>query len=641
MQNSFFKRLVATVIASITGLALIAQPLAAVAYTESDAWFDFSANFNQATQTPVYNNGAQNPYGYNYGYGAVTISNLAVTSSTFNPALQSSVMVTFTINGTASYLSVVAQNVQTGTQTTIATENQPTSGYRSFSWNGTGLAAGAYIVKVIVTDLNGQSTSYTTTQVTITATTGTGTGTNPAVPVNNTYIVNKAVTVLPSVFSAGQTTTVTYDVNTTVLATIEVRPFASSATSTPIKSSYKQVVGAGTYTWSWDGTNDNGQAVASGDYIVSVNLYNSYDAVSTPVKVTFNNNGYVNPVNPCVNGYNYGYNCTLPCTNYAFGQCPVSGTVILNATATPTAYNPLSGQLQTSYYILGQAYVTVSIVDVYGAVLKTIKSSTSETATNVAYWNGITNYGSYVSNGEYRVRIVATANGQTDSKEVKFTVGSGINSTSLCAGFKDVKATSTYCNAVVEMQKQGVFTGYSDNTFRPYEPISRAQTVKVVMNALKYNVPLTGWYFDSAGFKDVFSGAWYTPYLAAARLYGVINGYDDKTFRPENTITRAELSKVFLEASNIAQLPVPCFEQPYKDNTKTKWYSKYACTAKYYSLVDATVDGKFAGNTEMTRGDVALMIYRAQQQGLMKNLPPKPQINLYAIQQYQFPFKAF
>ena len=160
------------------------------------------------------------------------------------------------------------------------------------------------------------------------------------------------------------------------------------------------------------------------------------------------------------------------------------------------------------------------------------------------------------------------------------------------------------------------------------------------MTALKYNVPLTGWYWNSAGFKDVYSGAWYTPYLAAARLYGVIHGYPDKSFKPEKTVNRAEMSKIFLEASSIAQQNVPCVDQPYKDKTKATWFAKYACITKYFSLVD-DVNGKFEGAKEMNRGDVAVMIYRAQQQSLLKTLPPKPQINFSLLQQNQFPFKSF
>jgi hypothetical protein len=149
--------------------------------------------------------------------------------------------------------------------------------------------------------------------------------------------------------------------------------------------------------------------------------------------------------------------------------------------------------------------------------------------------------------------------------------------------------------------------------------------VKVIHLALKYNVPTTGWWFDSAGFKDVNSTAWYTPYLAAARLYGVINGYPDNTFRADNTVNRAEMLKIFIEAANIGSKYIKC-EKPYKENVSGKWFGKYACIASQYSLVDS-VEGYFMPAKEMTRGDVAVMIYRAQLVGLLSKLPPRSQID--------------
>ena len=57
-------------------------------------------------------------------------------------------------------------------------------------------------------------------------------------------------------------------------------------------------------------------------------------------------------------------------------------------------------------------------------------------------------------------------------------------------------------------------------------------------NLLYSGAPGTG------GFSDVKRGDWYAPYVAFAKRYGIANGYLDGTFRPEATITRAEVTAI-------------------------------------------------------------------------------------------------
>lgn len=610
MQNAFFKRIAAAVIGSVTSLALVAQPLAVVAYSEADAWYDFAANFNAANYTQQQPTVGNQPFGYTTG----SLTNFTVTTKKFDPKAAGSTAISMNLGGTLSNLSVVVKDYVSGAvKGTIVNESQPALGFRTINWNGflagTSLNYGTYTIEARATDVTGQ------TQV--------GSAVIMLIPTSNVdpNISNLKASVYN--IAAGQSTTISVDSQATALIRITIFPIGTSVTATPTKTA--EFLGSvGTNSWVWNGTNDNGQQVPNGDYKVIISAVNTAEpnVESGSILVTVGAGSTQPQPQPCT--------VTNTCS---------TGTFIINAYVSPSTYNPLSGPLQVSYYILGQANVTVTILqDQF--VVSTLRNNVLESGVQTMTWDGrYTAGGAFVPSGTYKFRVVATYNNQTDVRESTFTVSSTAGA-GFCAGFKDVKVDSVYCNAIVEMQKQGIFTGYTDNTFRPYQSINRAETVKVVMMALKYNVPLTGWYFDAAGFKDVYSGAWYTPYLAAARLYGIISGYPDKTFKPAQTVNRAEMSKIFLEASNIAQQNVPCFEQPYKDKTKATWFGKYACITKYFSLVE-DIDGKFAGATPMNRGDVAVMIYRAQVQGLLKNLPPKAQINLYLIQPGAFPFKPF
>ena len=101
--------------------------------------------------------------------------------------------------------------------------------------------------------------------------------------------------------------------------------------------------------------------------------------------------------------------------------------------------------------------------------------------------------------------------------------------------FSDVSADKWYNNAVSTLCHMGVLGGYSDGTFRPNAPITRAEFAKIAVSFAQANGSAVYSYFT-----DVKTTDWFAPYVTAAKDSGLIEGYSDGSFKPENKITRAE-----------------------------------------------------------------------------------------------------
>ncbi|WP_053372829.1 S-layer homology domain-containing protein [Paenibacillus sp. FJAT-27812] len=106
--------------------------------------------------------------------------------------------------------------------------------------------------------------------------------------------------------------------------------------------------------------------------------------------------------------------------------------------------------------------------------------------------------------------------------------------------FKDVASSSSEYAEIGKALKAGYISGYTDNTIRPSQKISRQEAAKMIFNLLKLKA-------DNAqlallnDFKDSNKiAAWSKPAVAAVAAKGLMKGYEDGTYRPEGLITRAE-----------------------------------------------------------------------------------------------------
>ncbi|SDE67377.1 S-layer homology domain-containing protein, partial [Paenibacillus sp. UNCCL117] len=100
--------------------------------------------------------------------------------------------------------------------------------------------------------------------------------------------------------------------------------------------------------------------------------------------------------------------------------------------------------------------------------------------------------------------------------------------------FTDVTLTHWAKESIDQAAQMGVMNGYPDGSFKPEASITRGEMAAIVVRLVD-SVEKS----DSGSFRDI-DGHWAQAAIEKAKAAGIINGYEDETFRPEQTLTRAE-----------------------------------------------------------------------------------------------------
>ena len=143
--------------------------------------------------------------------------------------------------------------------------------------------------------------------------------------------------------------------------------------------------------------------------------------------------------------------------------------------------------------------------------------------------------------------------------------------------FNDVPKGYWAANYIGYMQQFGIITGYSDGSFRPDAPVTRAEFAAIASRFEKLTE-------GSKSFTDVPDTYWAARYINFAATRGWVTGYSDGTFKPENTITRAEVAAVtcrLLERSADQNYIRSHFNElrTFSDMTESHWAYWYAMEA--------------------------------------------------------------
>ena len=137
--------------------------------------------------------------------------------------------------------------------------------------------------------------------------------------------------------------------------------------------------------------------------------------------------------------------------------------------------------------------------------------------------------------------------------------------------YSDVGPDDWFNNAVSTLSGMGILGGYEDGTFRPDAGITRAEFAKISVSFFEYE--------DAAAeniFTDVAEGSWCESFIAAAAQLGLIEGYEDGSFRPDTGITRAEactiINRTLRRAPDKDHLLPESEMRVWPDNPEEAWF---------------------------------------------------------------------
>jgi hypothetical protein len=169
----------------------------------------------------------------------------------------------------------------------------------------------------------------------------------------------------------------------------------------------------------------------------------------------------------------------------------------------------------------------------------------------------------------------------------------------------DVKSSQWFSQHIGYLSNHDQISGYGDGTFKPYQVITRAEAAALIGRALLYDETKT----DTI-FKDVPRTSFASGYIQRAVEANIITGYDDGTFKPDKTVSRAEMAILIAKA--------------FKLNTNTSIKNNFVDVSESMAaypyilpIIEAKVTEGFSDSTfrpyeNMTRSEFAAFLTRIQ-----------------------------
>lgn len=156
---------------------------------------------------------------------------------------------------------------------------------------------------------------------------------------------------------------------------------------------------------------------------------------------------------------------------------------------------------------------------------------------------------------------------------------------------------------VSSLVTDGIIDGYPDCSYRPFGDVTRAESVKLLIEAIDDSPTAE----PEQVFDDVFTWQWHAGYIERGEQLGWATGYDDNTFHPDTPITRIDLAVFATMAMGFE--PIDAEESSFSDVSPEAWYHPWLESAKANGVIQGYPDGTFRPDNPVNRAEAATIIY--------------------------------
>lgn len=214
--------------------------------------------------------------------------------------------------------------------------------------------------------------------------------------------------------------------------------------------------------------------------------------------------------------------------------------------------------LSTTFASIRKQVAGVSLVALVAGLFATgvATASTSHTFSDVpadawfaSYVNGLADAGVVDANADmYRPGDLVN---RAEMSKFAFQVSGLPLETATAAPYSDVPMGQWYTNYIYTLTKNGIVSGDKKDGvptgwFRPQDALNRAEATKMLVNSAQMAEDVSG----APHFPDVKSSDWFYNFVETTFNHGVVAGYPDGTFKPDNNINRAEAAKMVFLSMN-------------------------------------------------------------------------------------------